>query len=147
VDQYAGSPGRSTYCYAELTASFINFLHYCLPLAPPGFCNRGEVRYGSLGGLEYEVRQKLTHLLQCIGNIFGRPPIGGKLPPPPSGGATVACHLLHFMVQMADALTIRLDATPSGLSVPPPPLSAHFYTERPFCRNPPNLSRLGKGTK
>jgi len=25
------------------------------PVAPPGFCNRGEVRYGSIGGLEYEV--------------------------------------------------------------------------------------------
>ena len=23
-------------------------------VAPPGFCNRGEVRYGSIGGLEYE---------------------------------------------------------------------------------------------
>jgi len=34
-------------------------------VAPPGFCNRGEVRYGSVGGLEYEVPQKLTHLLQC----------------------------------------------------------------------------------
>jgi len=32
-------------------------------VAPPGFCNRGEVRYGSIGGLEYEVPQKLTHLL------------------------------------------------------------------------------------
>jgi len=31
MDQYAGSPGHSTYCYAELTASFINFLHYCSP--------------------------------------------------------------------------------------------------------------------
>jgi len=24
-------------------------------VAPPGFCNRGKVRYGSIGGLEYEV--------------------------------------------------------------------------------------------
>jgi len=31
MDQYAGSPGRSNYCYAELTASFVNFLHCCLP--------------------------------------------------------------------------------------------------------------------
>ena len=38
-------------------------------VAPPGFCNRGGVRYGSIGGLEYEVPQKLTHLLQCIGNL------------------------------------------------------------------------------
>ena len=27
----AGSPGHSTYCYAELAASFINFIHYCSP--------------------------------------------------------------------------------------------------------------------
>jgi len=69
----------------------------CLPVAPPGFCNRGEVRYGSIGGLEYEFSQKLTHLLQCVCRvirsssmtikahtyyiIFGRPPTGGKLPP------------------------------------------------------------------
>ena len=26
MDQYAGSPGHSTYCYKELAASFINFL-------------------------------------------------------------------------------------------------------------------------
>jgi len=30
------------------------------------FVTGGEVRYGSIGGLEYEVPQKLTHLLQCI---------------------------------------------------------------------------------
>jgi len=38
-------------------------------VAPPGFCNGGggsEVRVGSV---EYEVPQKLTHLLQCIGNM------------------------------------------------------------------------------
>jgi len=29
MDQYAGSPVHSTYCYAELAASFIKFLHYC----------------------------------------------------------------------------------------------------------------------
>jgi len=28
-----------------------------MSVAPPGFCNRGEVRYGSIGGLEYEVPQ------------------------------------------------------------------------------------------
>ena len=33
------------------------------------FVTGGEVRYGSIGGLEYEVPQKLTHLLQCIGNL------------------------------------------------------------------------------
>ena len=29
MGQYASSPGYSTYCYAELAAYFINFLHYC----------------------------------------------------------------------------------------------------------------------
>jgi len=43
------------------------------------------VRYGSIGGLEYEVPQKLTHY--CSAHtyyiFFGRPPIGGKLAPSP----------------------------------------------------------------
>jgi len=30
------------------------YLHLAA-VAPPGFCNGGEVRYGSIGGLEYEV--------------------------------------------------------------------------------------------
>ena len=78
--------------------------------APPGFCNRGEVRYGSIGGLEYEAPQSRLYCLcinvalcstalQCICRvirrismtmkahtyyiIFGRPPIGGKLSPIP----------------------------------------------------------------
>jgi len=58
--------------------------------------------------------------------------------------------LLEFMVQgkitEADALTIRLDATPSGLSVPTS-IIPHFYVECPVCRNPPNLSWFGTGTK
>jgi len=83
-------------------------------VAPPGFCNKGEVRYGSIGGLEYEVPQSRLYCLcinvalcstalQCICRvirrrsmtmkahtyyiIFGLPPIGGSFPPPP-GGAT-----------------------------------------------------------
>jgi len=43
---------------------------------------------------------------------------------------SLARYLLDFMMQgkitEADAPAIRLDATPSGLSVPPPPSSAHF---------------------
>ena len=31
----------------------------------------GGSEYGSIVGLEYEVPQKLTHLLQCIGNLYG----------------------------------------------------------------------------
>ena len=79
-------------------------------VAPPGFCNRGEVRYGSIGDLEYEVPQSRLYCLcinvalcstalQCICLvirrssmtvkahtyyiIFGRPFIGGKLSPFP----------------------------------------------------------------
>jgi len=90
-------------------------------VAPPGFCNRGEVRYGSIGGLEYEVPQSRLYCLcinvalcstalQCTCRvirrssvtmkahtyyiIFGRPPIGGSFPAlPPSGGATVKMYI------------------------------------------------------
>jgi len=85
-------------------------------VAPPGLCNRaGEVRYGSIGGLEYEVSQSWWYCLcinvalcstalQCICRvirrssvtmkahtyyiIFGRPPRGGEASPFPPGGAT-----------------------------------------------------------
>ena len=69
VVQDAGSPGHSrpTCCYAELAASFTNFLHYCLQSS--GF-------YGD--------------------------------------------------ITEADAQTIRLNAPPSGLSVPPLPSSPIF---------------------
>jgi len=79
-------------------------------VAPPGFCNEGGVRYGSIWGLEYEVPQSrlyclciivalCSRALQCICRvirrssmtmkahkyyiIFGRPPIGRKLLPLP----------------------------------------------------------------
>jgi len=57
-------------------------------VAPPGFCNRGEVRYGSIGGLEYEVSQKLTHLLQCTHTLhnFWTSTHRGEASPP--GGTT-----------------------------------------------------------
>jgi len=48
------------------------------------------VKYGSIGGLEYEVPQKLTHLLQCthmLHNFWTSTHRRGELPPP-SGGAT-----------------------------------------------------------
>jgi len=45
MDQYDGSPGRSTCCFAELAASFINFLHYCSPSS--GFCGAGKALYGT----------------------------------------------------------------------------------------------------
>ena len=79
------------------------------------FVTGAEVRYGSIGGLEYEVPQSRLYCLcinatlcstavQCICRvirrssmtmkahtyyvIFGRPPIWGKLPPSPPGGTT-----------------------------------------------------------
>ena len=44
MDQYAGSPGHSTYCYAEVAASFINFLHYRSPFS--GLCDAGKDNRG-----------------------------------------------------------------------------------------------------
>jgi len=44
MDQYAGNPGHSTYCYAERAASFINFLHYYLPSS--GFYGAGKDERG-----------------------------------------------------------------------------------------------------
>jgi len=52
-------------------------------------------------------------------------------------------HILDFMMQEktveAEAPTIRLDATPSGLSVPPPPSSPPFSRQMPFL---PQLSQF-----
>ena len=47
----------------------------------------------------------------------------------------------------ASAPIIRLDATPFRPSMPPPPSSPQFYARCPSCRNLPNLSWLGTGTK
>jgi len=44
MDHYAGSPGHSTNCYAELAASFVNFLHYCSPSS--GFYGAGNDNRG-----------------------------------------------------------------------------------------------------
>ena len=64
-----------------------------------------------------------------------------------STSSIIARHLLDYMVQgkitEADTPTIRLDTTPSGLSVPP---SSHFMLNA-LCHIPRNLSRLEKGTK
>jgi len=65
-----------------------------------------------------------------------------------STSSIIARHLLDYMVQgkitEADTPTIRLDTTPSGLSVPPS--SPHFMLNA-LCHIPRNLSRLEKGTK
>ena len=44
MNQYACSPGYGTYCYPELAASFINFLHYCSPSS--GFYGAGKDNRG-----------------------------------------------------------------------------------------------------
>ena len=44
MNQYACSPGYGTYCYPELSASFINFLHYCSPSS--GFYGAGKDNRG-----------------------------------------------------------------------------------------------------
>jgi len=104
----------------------------------------GGVRYGPIGGLEYEVPQSRLYCpfinvalcstaLQCICRvirrssvtmkartyyiIFGRPPIGGKLPPSPPGGATGAlifqlmrasvCSFSSTRTSLHDALRVR----------------------------------------
>ena len=58
---------------------------------------------------------------------------------PLSTSSTISRHLLDFMVQgkitEADELIIRLDATPSGLSVPPHPSSAILH-QMPFLQQP-----------
>jgi len=61
MDQYAGSSGRSTYCYVELAASFINFLHYCSPSC--GFYGAGKDNSGS----------RTDNLSRC--HIIHHPPI------------------------------------------------------------------------
>jgi len=64
------------------------------------------------------------------------------------------CYLLGFMMQgkitEADALTIWLDYTLCELSMAFSALTSiipPFYARYLSCRNPPNLSWLGTGTK
>jgi len=46
----------------------------------------------------------------------------------------------------ANAPTIRLDATPYGSSMPPPPSSPQFYDGYPSCRNPSSTKYAGLHT-
>ena len=102
----------------------------------------GEVKYGSIGGLEYEVPQSRLYCLcinvalcstalQCINCrvirrssmtvkahtyyiIFGRPPIGGSFPLPP---LAAPLHQLNPALLVAFAV-VRI---PKMLPVAPPP--------------------------
>jgi len=65
MDQYAGSPGHSTCCDAELTASFINFLHYCS--ASSGFHGAGKDN-GTIGpptAIIHPFLRRMPFLPQC----------------------------------------------------------------------------------
>jgi len=58
MDQYAGSPGRSVYCYTELATSFINFLHYCSPSSVfygAGKDNRGRCTKNPSGCIHFRL--------------------------------------------------------------------------------------------
>jgi len=137
---------------AKFTLKYKNEHHNCvnsqttwnnIPVAPPGFCNRGEVRYGSIGGLEYEVPQSRLYCLcinmalcstalQCICHvirrsymtmkahtyyiIFGRPPIGGEASPLPPGSATVTYHKTIHDTRCY--FNLRLKADMSQLNLP-----------------------------
>jgi len=67
---------------------------------------------------------------------------------PLSTSSITARHLLDFMVQgkitETDALTIRLDATPSGLSVPQPPSSPIFTLNALSAASLPIYPGLGQ---
>ena len=76
MDQYANSPGHSTYCYVELAASFINFLHYCSPSS--GFYGVGKDNRG-----------------RCTDNLSGHQTIR---PPPTSIISPFVCRM-SFLLQ------------------------------------------------
>jgi len=121
------------------------------------------VRYGSIGGLEYEVPQSRLYCLcisvalcstalQCIFRvirrssmtmkahtyyiIFGRPPIGGKLPPSPLGGAT-GTHAASNSTYIY--LVCRAPVVPGRLRPARVPLSTEISAcaETSVARSPP----------
>ena len=114
--QYAGSPGHSTYCYAELTASLINFLHYCSPSS--GFYSARKDNRG-----------------RCTDNPSGRHPSGLTVPP--------HLHHLPFLCWMPfvpqpfqfilawDKHWIMLPCIPGGLSANEVNLSNSHGRSRP----------------
>jgi len=79
MDQYAGSPGHSTYCCAELASSFINIL--CSPSS--GFYDAGKDNRG-----------------RRTGNPSGRHPIRTIGDPPPSSA--------HFTPTALSAATLPI---------------------------------------
>jgi len=75
VGQMSGAAGHMVHAGERLSSVNVNLTRQTrrhpghvtghTPVAPPGFCNRGEVRYGSIGGLKYEVPQSRFYCL-CI---------------------------------------------------------------------------------
>jgi len=55
--------------------------------------------------------------------------------------------MVQGKITEADIPTLRLGAIPPGLISHPPPSSPYFYAGCLSCRNSPNLSWLGTGTK
>ena len=103
----AAAPPPPCHCVRRTHETDAQATPWSRTVAPPGLCNRGEVRYGSIGGLEYEVPQSRLYCLcinvalcstalQCICRairrssmtmkaytyyiIFGRPPITPSSP-------------------------------------------------------------------
>jgi len=77
------------------------------------------------------------------------PPVMQNLLHPFSTSSITARHLLDFMmhgkITEADALIIHLDATPSGLSVPPPTSSSIFMPNAFSAATLPIYPGLGQG--
>jgi len=109
---------------------------------------------------DFRFGQLLLLLLYCYGRFTARDYPGGPVPEETfthlhlKSSISVAGGLSSFWILSgvgkiieASAPTVWLDATLSGPSMPPPPSSPQFYAGCPSCRNPPNLSWLGTGTK
>jgi len=91
-------------------------------VAPPGFYNRGEVRYGSIGGPEYEVPQSRLYCL-CIDVALC------------STALQCICRVIRSSMTMkAHTYYIILDVHPWGESFPPfSPLAAPLTSSNIPC--------------
>ena len=89
------------------------------PVAPSGFCNVGGVRYGSIGGLEYEVPQSRLYCL-CIDVALC------------STALQCICRVIQrsSMTMKAHTYYIILDVHPYGgeRKLPPSPLAAPLFS-------------------
>jgi len=95
-----------------------------------------------------------THLQPFYSPLFGTTRLSQyQKRHSPTHAWNMLCHHSEFyeawgrLLIEASAPTIWLDATPSRPSMPPPPSFPQFDAKCLSCRNPPNLSWLGTGTK